>query len=126
MVPDAVVRVVEMRLFRLMFLTAYVALAPSSAHAQAFQCTEATAGQLACQAGTACECRWFHASAMEGTPAGWRWDCGILRPRCAGNLPATVEDYSDVIPDSLSITNQSVDVEQNNEQIQWIAPELDF
>ncbi len=103
-----------------------LSLAPPQAAAQSFACTQATAGQLSCQAGTACECTWFHASAMEGTPAGWRWDCGILRPRCAGNLPATIEDYSGVIPDSLSITEQSVTVEQQNRQIQWIAPEIDF
>ncbi len=51
------------------------------AHAQTFQCTEATAGQLSEQAGVRCECRFFHASAMAGTSAGYRWDCGILRSR---------------------------------------------
>ena len=51
------------------------------AQAQAFQCTQAVAGQLSEQAGVQCECRFFHASAMAGTPAGYRWDCGILRPR---------------------------------------------
>ncbi len=49
--------------------------------AQVFQCTDAVAGQLSEQAGVRCECRFFHASAMAGTPAGYRWDCGILRPR---------------------------------------------
>lgn len=116
-----------MHAFRLFILAFFVATAPSTVQGQAFLCTEATAGQLSCQAGTVCECRFAQASAMEGTPAGWRWDCGIMRPRCPGSdLPATVEDYSDVIPDSLSITNQSVDIDQANEQIQWIAPVLDF
>lgn len=104
-------------------------LAPAApVQAQSFACTQATAGQLSCQAGIACACNFFHASAMEGTPAGWRWDCGILRPRCAENQPATIDTYSDAIPDSLSITEQSVgvNVNQSNEQvIEWIAPVID-
>ncbi|MEZ5670605.1 MAG: hypothetical protein R3F55_24855 [Alphaproteobacteria bacterium] len=101
---------------------------PPHAHAQTFQCTEATAGQLSCQAGVACECRFAQASAMDGTPAGWRWDCGILRPHCGEPVPATIEDYSDALPDVLSIDRQTLDVDinQSNEQLQWIAPEVDF
>jgi hypothetical protein len=98
------------------------AVGPIVARAQTFNCTEATAGQLSCQAGTARECHWFHASAMEGTPAGWRWDCGILRPRCAENFPATIDDYSEALPDSLSLSEQSVTVDQDNRQLQWLLP----
>jgi|SRR5690606_20052413 hypothetical protein len=104
----------------------FALLIPAAAEAQSFACGESTAGQLSCQAGVACECRWFPASAMEGTPAGWRWDCGILRPRCADNRPASVEDWRDAVPDSLSITDQSVTVGQDNTQIQWTAPAIDF
>jgi hypothetical protein len=105
---------------------ALISAAPVASHAQTFACTEATAGQLSCQTGIACECHWFHASAMEGTPAAWRWDCGILRPRCAENFPATIDDYSEAIPDSLSINEQSVIVDQDNRQLQWVAPEINF
>lgn len=110
------------QLITVLLLTA----APATGWAQTFSCVESTAGQLSCQADISCECTWFHASAMEGTPAGWRWDCGILRPRCADNLPATVEDYGDALPDGLSITDQSVTVDQDNRQLQWIAPEIEF
>ena len=61
------------------------------AQAQAFQCTQAVAGQLSEQAGVQCECRFFHASAMAGTPAGYRWDCGILRPRV--RTPVVLHPY---------------------------------
>lgn len=104
-------------------------IAPAAqGQAQTFACTQATAGQLSCQAGIACACSFFQASAMEGTPAGWRWDCGVLRPRCAENRPATIGNYGYAIPDSLSITEQSVgvNVNQSNEQvIEWIAPVTD-
>ena len=62
-------------------------------HAQTFQCTEAVAGQLSEQANVACECRFFHASAMAGTPAGYRWDCGILRPRVRLPVFTTFHGY---------------------------------
>jgi hypothetical protein len=82
----------------------FALLIPAAAEAQSFACGES----------------------MEGTPAGWRWDCGILRPRCADNRPASVEDWRDAVPDSLSITDQSVTVGQDNTQIQWTAPAIDF
>ncbi len=70
-----------MRLFGLFALVWIILSGANDARAQAFLCTEAVAGQLSEQAGVQCECKFFHASAMAGTPAGYRWDCGILRPR---------------------------------------------
>ena len=73
-----------LRLSRMAALAAALVVAGAGGNglrAQVFQCTDAVAGQLSEQAGVRCECRFFHASAMAGTPAGYRWDCGILRPR---------------------------------------------
>ena len=118
-----------MRTRRLAAVLALATLAVPSAvpgaAAQAFLCTEATAGQLSCQAGTACECRFAQASAMDGTPAGWRWDCGILRPHCGPPVPATIADPNAALPDGLSITDQSVIVD-TDQRIEWNAPEINF
>lgn len=118
-----------MRFYRpaaaLAFGMAAVLLHAPGAAAQAFLCTEATAGQLSCQAGVACECRYAQASAMDGTPAAWRWDCGILRARCGAPSPATISDPSAALPDGLSITDQSVIV-NTDQRIEWIAPEITF
>ncbi len=70
----------------------------SDLHSQAFQCTEAVAGQLSAQADVACECRFFRASAMAGTPAGYRWDCGIFRPRVRLPVLRALYGYYPIIP----------------------------
>lgn len=75
------------------------------AHAQdgpAPACTAATAGQLTRQAGVRCACRHFRASALAGTPAGYRWDCGILRARF-NDAPADLNPYLYPLPDALLI-----------------------
>ncbi len=46
------------------------------------QCTSKNVGELSCQAGKSCECKFFRASAMAGTPDRFSWDCGINRPNC--------------------------------------------
>jgi hypothetical protein len=55
-------------------------------------CTAATTGQLGSQAGVRCACRHFPASALAGTPAGHRWDCGILRARF-NDAPVDLNPY---------------------------------
>jgi hypothetical protein len=67
--------------------------AASPGHAQTFACSEATAGQLSVQAEVQCECRFFTASRLAGTAAGYRWDCGILRARMNQEVPATSNPY---------------------------------
>ena len=39
------------------------------------------------------------------SPAGFRWDCGILRLACAGEAPATVDAWQGGLPDALAIDN---------------------
>ncbi|SMF83334.1 hypothetical protein SAMN06265365_14917 [Tistlia consotensis] len=55
---------------------------PPPWYAQPPACTAEREGQLFCQVQVLCECRHFRASLMDGTKAGYRWDCGPLRPRC--------------------------------------------
>lgn len=64
-------------------------------------CTAQRAGQRSCQVSVLCECRYFPASAMEGTRAGYRWDCGTLRPRCGEALQPkdpTINPYTGPYP----------------------------
>lgn len=74
---------------------------PEPWYGQPPACTAQRVGQLSCQVSVLCECRHFHASAMEGTPAGYRWDCGTLRPRCGEakqNQDPTVNPYEGPYP----------------------------
>ena len=65
-------------------------------------CAAATAGQLSSQAGVRCACRFLPESALAATPAGYRWDCGILRARL-DELPVDLSFYPYPLPDALSI-----------------------
>ena len=80
-------------------------LAPGQAWAQAEVqvCSAATAGELSVQADVQCECRFFQASAMAGTPEGYRWDCGILRPRLNYAVPVDLNPYPYPLPEGLSV-----------------------
>ena len=79
-------------------------LAPAPAPAQEVQaCSAATAGELSVQADVQCECRFFQASAMAGTEAGYRWDCGILRPRLNTAVPVDLNPYPYPLPEGLSL-----------------------
>ena len=69
------------------------ATVPSPGWPQTFACTTNTAGQLSVHANVRCACRWFAASALHGTPARYRWDCGILRARTIHEVPATANPY---------------------------------
>ena len=55
------------------------------------------------QADVQCECRFFQASAMAGTPEGYRWDCGILRPRLNYAVPVDLNPYPYPLPEGLSV-----------------------
>jgi hypothetical protein len=55
------------------------------------------------QANVQCACRWFAASALRGTPTGYRWDCGILRARTNHEVPATANPYPYPLPAALSL-----------------------
>jgi hypothetical protein len=66
-------------------------------------CQAATAGQLSSQAGVRCACRSFPASALAATPAGYRWDCDILRARLDHDLLVDLNPYPYPLPDALSI-----------------------
>jgi hypothetical protein len=84
-------------------LLATVAFFASPGRAQTFVCLAETAGQLSVQGNVQCECRWFGASRLRGTPAGHRWDCGILRARTNDEVPATSNPYPYPLPEALSI-----------------------
>ena len=76
---------------------------PAPAGAQTLLCSAATAGQLSWQADVRCACRFFTASDLAGTPAGFRWDCGILRARVSPWLQVDLNPYPYPLPDYLTI-----------------------
>ena len=86
-----------------------LALLSNPAGAQTFLCTPEVAGQLSCQASRQCECRFFTENKMKGTPAGYRWDCNILRGRCGPEIPATIpiHPYYGPLPNPTSATRGS-------------------
>jgi hypothetical protein len=87
----------------LVALLATALASPTSAQdALAPVCTAATAGQLSAQAGVRCGCRHFPASALAAIPAGYRWDCGILRAR-RNDAPVDLNLYPYPLPEALSI-----------------------
>jgi hypothetical protein len=72
-----------------------------SASAQTFPCTAESAGQLSVQGIAQCECRHALESRLAGTPAGWRWDCGVLKARMNQDVPATANPYPYPLPPAL-------------------------
>lgn len=75
-------------------LLALAVLALPAAAAGQAACAAATEGRLEVQAGVVCACRAVRAGSLTATAAGFRWDCGILRPLAA---PApTAEDAADL------------------------------
>jgi hypothetical protein len=76
---------------------------PSPGGAEIDLCSAATVGQLSVQANVQCECRYFPASGLRGTPAGHRWDCGILRARHNQDVPATANPYPYPLPAALAL-----------------------
>jgi len=77
------------------------AAAPAPLGAETAACSAATAGQLSLQVLVQCVCRYFPASGLAGTPAGYRWDCGILQARLNQAVPVDLNAYPYPIPDLL-------------------------
>lgn len=71
------------------------------------KCTPEIAGGLSCQANVACRCQFYHASKAHGTKAGYRWDCGIRRPKCEVS-PADA-GYQGPFPEAVAI-DRSTDI----------------
>ncbi len=77
-------------------------------------CTPQREGQLSCQISVLCECRYERASAMTGRPAGFRWDCGPLRPRCGEAVQPqdpTVNRYDGPVP---NVYERNTTIQNNN------------
>lgn len=77
--------------------------APAPAPAEIPVCSAALAGQLSRQVAVQCACRFFVASELVGTPAGYRWDCGILQARLNGEVPVDLNPYLYPLPEALSL-----------------------
>lgn len=81
-------------------------------------CTAATLGATACLAGKLCACTYDRGAIATGIPAGYRWDCGILRPGCGSALefPATLNPYSGPYPTTVGIdrSRNTLTIEQTN------------
>ena len=87
-----------------MWIAAAALLGPGpAAHGQTFACVRETAGQLSVQAGVRCQCAPVAGGGITGTPAGYAWDCGILRGRRNQLVPAAPDGYSGPLVDALII-----------------------
>ena len=93
-----------MRRVLIIFILATVASGGARAEAPP-ACTDAGVGLVACVAGKLCACRLDRGGAATGLPAGFRWDCGVLRPACgdASDPPATLDRYPYPLPPALGI-----------------------
>jgi hypothetical protein len=85
--------------------------APGRAQDEAV-CAAETAGRVACVAGKLCACGFAPGGQVTALPGGFRWDCGILRPACGGEAPATVDAWQGGLPDALAIDNSRTIVRQ--------------
>jgi murein DD-endopeptidase MepM/ murein hydrolase activator NlpD len=70
---------------------AALALGPA-AKAQDVQCSAQIAGQLTCQKSRLCRCEYFAGGAIDDGSAGYRWDCGVFRPRCVSEAAASASE----------------------------------
>ena len=75
-------------------------------------CAPDTAGRVACIAGKLCACGFAPGGQATALPDGFRWDCGVLRPTCGGEAPATVDTWQGGLPDALAIDNSHTIVRQ--------------
>ncbi|MGZ8409575.1 MAG: hypothetical protein ACXWVS_06575 [Hyphomicrobium sp.] len=68
-------------------------------------CAAGTLGTTACLGSKLCACTYDRGGIASGIPAGYRWDCGILRPGCGSSVqpPATLNPYEGPYPQALSI-----------------------
>jgi hypothetical protein len=86
---------------RILLLLVGVAFwAPPAAAGEAPACVASTAGTVACIAERLCRCAFVRGGSMVEREAGYRWDCGLLRPHC--HRPPTLQDRS---------TRPSVDID---------------
>src|SRR3712207_3442269 len=91
-----------------LFLSFAVAVVPwAGPAAQAPACDAQAEGTVACVAGRLCGCRFGRGSPATGLADGFRWDCGILRPRCGDPIPATIDPYQGPLPDALAIERET-------------------
>ena len=94
-------------------LAAALVLAPAApGGAQETDCAADMAGRVACIAGKLCACGFAPGGQVTATPDGFRWDCGVLRPPCGGEEPATVDAWQGGLPDALAIDNSRTIVRQ--------------
>lgn len=77
-------------------------------------CNRQTLGQASCISPTLCTCIYDRGGSITGTPPGYRWDCGNLRPTCGedANAPATMNEYEGPYPLAIGIdrSNQNIQV----------------
>ena len=76
----------------LLALMAMLAAVPLRAQAPA--CAPEVAGLVSCIAERLCRCGFERGGSMSAVPAGWRWDCGTLRPYC--HRPPTLAPADEV------------------------------
>jgi hypothetical protein len=96
-------------------LLAMALLVPVAARAQEPACGADTVGLVACVAGKLCACRFARGGAATGLPDGFRWDCGVLRPRCGEPVPATSDPYLGPLPEALSIERNTNIIRNRND-----------
>jgi hypothetical protein len=107
-------RIASARALALAALLGLIGLAPARGD-EVPECSAIIAGQLSVQAEVQCECRFFTESFLAGTPADYRWDCGILRPRFNATVPVDLNLYPYGLPDSVSLEQTSVAPEDSTE-----------
>jgi hypothetical protein len=109
---------------RVVLLAFFGAATLAPAQAQVPTCSAAAAGELSVQADVSCECRFFQASVMAGTPSGYHWDCGILRPRLNYSVPVDLNPYPYPLPEGLSVElpGSSLDQPGSGEQQLPVRP----
>jgi hypothetical protein len=77
-------------------------------------CDRTSLGQTSCMSSTLCECIYDRGGSITGTPPGYRWDCGNLRPTCgeSANPPATMNEYKGPYPLAIGIdrSNQNIGI----------------
>lgn len=98
------------RLARLIVLVLPLIAPSGSVQAQAPVCDAPSAEIVACIADRLCTCRLGRGSVATGLADGFRWDCGILRPRCGGPLPAAIDPYLGPLPEALAIDRRSTNI----------------
>jgi hypothetical protein len=68
-------------------------------------CSGQSLGAASCFSGKLCECIHDRGGSVTGTPEGFRWDCGILRPKCgeAADAPANPNEFNGPYPLAVGI-----------------------